>query len=357
VSLQGAYGAIDADAHLIEGDELFQSYLPEALRSRAPGLQPNAKGARRFWFEGVEHPPFPDEISIRKPMTAENRIKVLDKERIWGALLFPSGALAVQYACEPELARTVTMAYTDWVADYTMQFPQRLFFAAPLTLHDIDWAVREAARAAKKGARAIVVRPNPCEGRAWDDPAYDAFYAAVQDLGLPLVFHETTGDPNTAAVERYGIRNTARYAFNHVVSHSFEQMFAALSVLCGGVLEKFPRLKVVYAEAGCGWVPYWLGRLDGHFEHRVMGKQMPIRMPPSDYFRRQCFVTCEPDDETARFAIETVGAERLLFSTDYPHFDSAGGAVKRFSQIAGIGEADRKKILWDNAAGLFGIAH
>jgi predicted TIM-barrel fold metal-dependent hydrolase len=88
-----------------------------------------------------------------------------------------------------------------------------------------------------------------------------------------------------------------------------------------------------------------------------MGKQMPIRMPPSDYFRRQCFVTCEPDDETARFAIETVGAERLLFSTDYPHFDSAGGAVKRFSEIAGIGEADRRKILWDNAAGLFGIAH
>src|SRR3954469_21981738 len=91
--------AIDADAHIIEGEELFAEYLPHALRSRAPGLQPNAKGLRRFWFDGVEHPPFPDEISIRKPMTAENRIKVLDKERIRAALLFPSGALCVQYAC------------------------------------------------------------------------------------------------------------------------------------------------------------------------------------------------------------------------------------------------------------------
>ena len=75
-----SYRAIDADAHIIEGEELFQRYLPASARARAPGLQPNAQGARRFFFDGVEHPPFPDEISIRKPMTAENRLKVLDKE-------------------------------------------------------------------------------------------------------------------------------------------------------------------------------------------------------------------------------------------------------------------------------------
>ena len=349
------YGAIDADAHIIEGDELFSQYLPEGLRNRAPGLQPNAAGANRFWFDGVEHPPFPNEISIRKPMSAANRIRVLDKERIRAALLFPSGALSVQYACDAPLAQAVTSAYTDWIADYVAPYKERLFFAAPLTLQDVDWAAAEARRAVKKGARAIVVRPNPCQGRAWDDAAYDPLYATVQDLAVPFVFHETTGDPNTAAADRYGIRNSARYGFNHVISHSFEQMFAALSVICGGVLERFPRLRVVFAEAGCGWVPYWLGRLDGHHEHRVMGKQMPIKMAPSDYFRRQCYVTCEPDDETARFAAETVGAERLLFSTDYPHFDSAGGAVKAFGELEGLSADQRKRILWDNAAQLFGI--
>lgn len=288
-------------------------------------------------------------------MTAENRIKVLDKEKIWAALIFPSGALAVQYACDPALARGVTSAYTDWITDYTGAHRNRLFYAAPLALHDIDWAVKEARRAVGKGARAIVVRPNPCEGRTWDDPAYDALYAAVQDLGVPLVFHETTGDPSTAAADRYGIRNSARYAFNHVISHSFEQMFAALSVICGGVLERHPRLKVMFAEAGCGWVPYWLGRLDGHYAHRIMGRQMPIRMAPSEYFRRQCFVTCEPDDETLPHAIEAVGAERIVFSTDYPHFDSSGGAVGAFEEIP-VKPEHRRRILWDNAAQLFGIA-
>jgi predicted TIM-barrel fold metal-dependent hydrolase len=199
-----------------------------------------------------------------------------------------------------------------------------------------------------------VVRPNPCAGRTWDDPAYDPLYATVQDLGVPLVFHETTGDPNTAAADRYGIRNSARYAFNHVISHSFEQMFAAMSVICGGVLEKHPRLAVMFAEAGCGWVPYWLARLDGHREHRVMGKQMPIRMKPSEYFRRQCYVTCEPDDATLPHAIAAVGAERIVFSTDYPHFDSAGGAVNAFDELP-VAESERRKILWDNASRLFGI--
>jgi predicted TIM-barrel fold metal-dependent hydrolase len=349
-----SYRAIDADAHIIEGEELFNAYLPESVRGRAPGLQPNAQGARRFFFDGVEHPPFPDEISIRKPMAAENRIKVLDKEKIWAALIFPSGALSVQYACEPELARTITSSYTDWIADYVSDFKNRLFYAAPLTLHDVDWAAQEAQRAVRKGARAIVVRPNPCAGRTWDDPAYDPLYATVQDLGVPLVFHETTGDPNTAAADRYGIRNSARYAFNHVISHSFEQMFAAMSVICGGVLEKFPNLKIMFAEAGCGWVPYWLARLDSHREHRILGKQMPIRMKPSEYWHRQCYVTCEPDDETLPHAIAAVGAERIVFSTDYPHFDSAGGAVRAFEDIP-IKTEQRRKILWDNASQLFGI--
>ena len=350
----GSYRAIDADAHIIEGEELFAAYLPEAVRSRAPGLQPNPRGARRFFFNGVEHPPFPDEISIRKPMPAGNRIKVLDKEKIWAALIFPSGALSVQYACDPELARIVTSAYTDWITDYTREYKTRLFFAAPLTLHDVEWAVSEAQRAVRKGARAIVVRPNPCAGRTWDDPAYDVLYATVQDLGVPLVFHETTGDPNTAAAERYGIRNSARYAFHHIISHSFEQMFAAMSVICGGVLEKHPRLRVMFAEAGCGWVPYWLARLDAHHEHRVLGRQMPITMKPSEYFRRQCYVTCESDDETLPHVIESVGAERIVFSTDYPHFDSTGGAVDAFEEIR-IGDTERRQILWDNASQLFGI--
>ena len=350
-----AYLAIDADGHVHEDAAMFRNYLAPAFRSRAPGLELNADHAWRFLFDGVEHPPFPAEISIRKPMTADDRIKVLEKERIWSVMLFPSGALVAPYACEPAFAQAVLEAYLQWMADYVAPFRDRLYFAAPVALDDPGWAERQARRAVERGARAITVRPNRRAGEVWDDPAYDRFYACVAELGVPLIFHESTGDPSTAGADRYGIRNAARYAFNHIISHSFEQMFATMSLICGGVLERFPRLRVGMAEAGCSWVPYWLARLDDHFGHRVMGRQMPIKLRPSDFFRRQCFVTCEPEDETLRLAIAGIGAGNILFSTDYPHFDSGGNAVKNFLALEGVTPADARRILWDNAAAIYGM--
>jgi len=348
------YLAIDGDGHVHEAEEMFRRYLPAPFRDRA-GVGLTGDSVRRYVFDGREEPPFPRGISIRKPMAAADRIKVLEKERIWAAMLFPSGTLSGLYINPPDFCRALASAYTDWMADYCGEFPDRLFFAAALPLHDVAWAIGEAERAVKRGARAIAIRPNRSAGEVWDDPAYDPFYAAVQALDVPLVFHETTGDPATAGGDRYGMRNPERYAFSHVISHSFEQMFAAMSVICGGVLERFPRLKVLFAEAGCSWTPYWLARLDDHFEHRVMGRQMPIKLKPSEYFARQCFVTCDPHDETLSLAVQGIGAERILFATDYPHFDSAGGAVKTFLSLEGISASDRRKIVWDNAAALYGI--
>ena len=350
-----AYLALDGDGHVIEGEELFQHYLPAEFRARAPGPLLNAQQLRRFYFEGREEPPFPAPISIRKPMAAADRIKVLDKEQIWAAMLFPSGVLAALYAARADLARAVSVAYVDWIANYCAPYRDRLLFAAPLPLDDVAWAAGFAEKSVARGARAITVRPNRAPGSTWDEPGYDRLYAAIAELGVPLVFHDTTGDPHTAAGDRYGMSNPERYAFNHVISHSFEQMFAIMSVLCGGVLERHPRLTVGFAEAGCSWAPYWLARLDHHYENRAMGRQMPLTLKPSEYFRRQCFVTCDPDDETLHLAVAGIGADHIVFATDYPHFDSAGGTVKTFLETAKISDADARKILWENAARVYGI--
>ena len=98
----------------------------------------------------------------------------------------------------------------------------------------------EARRAVGQlGAVAITLRPNPTSGRTLDDPSYDSFYAAVQELNVPLCIHESTGCHETAAGDRYGgMMDPASYAFNHVISHPFEQMFAMMSLICGGVLER-----------------------------------------------------------------------------------------------------------------------
>ncbi len=343
---------IDADGHVHEADEVFTEYLDPEFRHRTSGFDLDRDRNRRFFVDGIAHPPFPKEISIRKPMTAENRIKVLDKEGIRAAVLFPSAALIATYL-DPPFADAMVRAYNDWISDYVKPYADRLMFAAPISIDDVDTAIAEARRAVGDlGAVAVSIRPNPTRGRTLDSPAYDPFYAAVQELGVPLGIHESTGCPETVGGDRYGgMMDPPSYVYNHIISHSFEQMFAAMSIIGGGVLERFPELRVGFLEAGCSWVPYWLARLDDHFEHPKLGPYLGgLTMKPSEYYERQCLVTCDPGDHTMPLAVRGIGAHKIMFATDYPHFDSGGGVVKAFDAVGGISAAERERILWRNAA-------
>ena len=147
------------------------------------------------------------------------------------------------------------------------------------------------------------------------------------------------------------------YVFHHVISHPFEQMMAMMALICGGVLERYPTLKVGFFEAGCSWVPYWLSRLDEHFEHPRLGGYMEgLAMRPSEYFHRQCVVTCDPGDPTIPLAVEGLGADKILFATDYPHFDSGAGPVNEFLEAATLDESDRRRILWSNTLDFYGLS-
>ena len=100
---------------------------------------------------------------------------------------------------------------------------------------------------------------------------------------------------------------------------------AAVSLIYGGVLERYPGLRVAFLEAGCGWLPFWLERMDDHYEkglERDFGAANVLTMPPSDYFRRQCFVSADADEAMLEHVIAVLGDDRIVFSTDYPHPDS-----------------------------------
>ena len=351
------YLAIDADGHVHEEAAMFADYLEPAFRGRTEGWALNADRNRRFVVDGAEHPPFPKEISVRKPMPPASRIKVLDKERIRLAVLFPSAGLVAGYM-EPGIGHALMRAYNGWMADWCAAFPERLKFAAPVALHDIGEAVREARRAvADLGAVAVTVRPNPVAGKRLDHPDREPLWAAVAELGVPLIVHESTGDPATAGADRYGgMMRPESYVFHHAVSHPFEQMMAAMALICGGVLERHAGLKVGFFEAGCSWAPYWLARLDDHFEHPRLGGYMDgLAMRPSEYFERQCVVTCDPGDPTIPLAVEGLGAHKVLFATDYPHFDSGAGPVREFREAAPLDEDAERRILWDNALDFYGL--
>ena len=155
----------------------------------------------------------------------------------------------------------------------------------------------------------------------------------------------------TAGADRF----ETRFA-QHACSHPMEQMMALLDLVEGGVLERHPALRVALLEAGCGWLPYWLWRLDEEYAHLAGEVEERVRMKPSAYFRRHFLVGAEADEPLLPQVIEQVGEDSLLFGTDYPHLDHDEGQVARALALRGtIPDTALRKLLWDNAARLFGL--
>ena len=142
----------------------------------------------------------------------------------------------------------------------------------------------------------------------------------------------------------------------HVACHPAEQMYATLCMISGGVLERFPALRVAFLEANCSWVPYWLWRMDEHWEHRKRVVRDKFPLMPSEYFKRQCFASIEAEEAMGKYAIDWMGDEQRVFSTDFPHVDCRypDGVATFLSQP--FPDESKRKILWGNCARLYGMS-
>jgi predicted TIM-barrel fold metal-dependent hydrolase len=136
-----------------------------------------------------------------------------------------------------------------------------------------------------------------------------------------------------------------------------EAMMALLSLIEGGVLEAYPTLRVGLLEAGCGFLPYWLWRLD-HIEYAQMRGEVRrrVRRPPSEYFQRQCWIALEPSEAMLDRVVTEVGATRMVFGTDFPHLDHGPGMVDEMMALRGaLGDEALRAILWDSPCALMGV--
>jgi predicted TIM-barrel fold metal-dependent hydrolase len=133
-------------------------------------------------------------------------------------------------------------------------------------------------------------------------------------------------------------------------------MGAIASMTTGGVLERHPQLRCAFLEGTAGWLPWWLWRLDDHWEKFGPGCEVQLSMPPSEYFKRQCYIALDVDEEPAVNAINELGAQYFVVSSDYPHSD--GAFPEAIAQFLGLplDDAQRRQILWDNCARLYAIA-
>ena len=378
---------LDCDLHVCEPVDLWQRHIEAKYRDDAPvgrPLEDRPFHDLNIFHRGETYSPqarFPDAaiddeaggyIHLarcrgrydqyiefqQRGWGPDTQLEAMDIEGIDAAVLFPSLALTTMGKVYDDdgLAAAIARAYNNWLAEFCSAAPQRLYGAGILLVQNVDDAVAEVRRVRRElGFPGVIMRPNPVCGRNWHDPAYDPLWTACEEEDVSVGFHE--GDPCLlpfGVAERFDGQFEDDFMTRHVARHPHEMMYASLCLISGGVLERFPGLRVGLLEANCSWVPYWLWRLDEHYELRpTVRKTLPKR--PSEYFIGQCFVSIEPDEETAGPIIDRI-AGNVVFSTDYPHADSAyPEAVKTFAEVDWLSDDAKRAILWDNCARMYGL--
>ena len=367
------FKVMDSDMHVLEPVDLWERYIDPEFKHRAPkgllrtpldvavDVEGKIGGLVGRGWESLSQV-YSDvqsryTLDIERGFDAVAQLSAMDKEGIDIAVLFPSrGLFANSFDdMEPEFSEAIAQAYNNWMADFCKEGdPNRMYGAAMLPIQDVEAAVKEARRAVKDlGFRAVFLRAaSPRRGVYYHQRAFDPLWVEIEELGVPVVFHEGIPSymPNVLA-DRFGKdeMSLSKTAF------ILEQMVAVEAMTLGGVLERFPKLKAAFLEGNGSWLPFWLWRLDEIYDYTGKYEYPEMKLRPSEYFYRQCFVSCDCEETPVKQAIEAIGDGYFVFSTDYPHADSQyPKAVELFLEMP-IGDESKRKILWDNCARLYGF--
>ncbi|MFB2920609.1 amidohydrolase family protein [Aerosakkonema funiforme] len=348
------YRIIDADSHIYEPVDMWKQYLEPAFKNFAPSPDMKINGeeivnqiSAQVRMEGNKQILQAHPRSFFNSFNPESHVQAMMQMGIDISFIYPTYGLwllAID-TMTPQLAGAFTRAYNNWLRDFCSYNPEILRGVGAINLHAPEEMVSELLRIVNFGWKAVFLRPNPVKGRLLSNPAYEPFWTKCEELGIAIGIHEGTHSrlPTTG-----GDRFHTRFAM-HACSHPMEQMMALLALIEGGVLERHPKLKVGFLESGCGWLPYWLWRLDEEYKNLHWEVGDNVKMKPSEYFRRQCFIEIEPSEPYLPQIIEYIGSDNLLFGSDYPHMDHQPDIVEQ--AVALEEQLPRKivqNILWDN---------
>lgn len=360
---------IDTDCHQMEPASMWEKYIDARFRGEAP-RRAKLGGHETMVVEGGSLTAEEGKYPMNSPefiaalvrgmerftraresrFDATSRLADMDEEGVDAQILYPTvgGQLLGREFKNPELLAACCRAYNDWSSEYCSAAPERLRWAAMLPLQEPRLAVEEVRRTAEMGAVSCYVRPNPSLGRNLHHPDFFPIWREVERLELPICLHDS-GSPR---IPSYGDRMET-HTTGHIIAHPFEAMAAMMSLIWYGIFERFPALTVVHVEADAGWLPYWLQRMEQHWEFSGKAEHAEMMRSPTEYFLSNVYVAARGDERTLPSVVDLVGDDNLLFNTDYPHPDGTWPwGMERLDQQP-ISEESKRKILWDNAARAF----
>jgi predicted TIM-barrel fold metal-dependent hydrolase len=218
-----------------------------------------------------------------------------------------------------------------------------------------DLAEAELRRTAKDGAKGFFAPPFIWSRKAHGHPDHHRIFAAAQELGLPFGIHPSF-EPHWAAPTRFGKmtgKDTAFFqnvALGNVIREGFTTLFQY------GVFDLFPELKVIVLEVGAGWAGYWIERMDAAYES-PLGKSVPLKNKPSEYFRRQCWISGDPDERSVAGVIPFVGEDRFFWASDFPHSDHPPEYIPNLIELVSLlPDSARPGLLGKNVLDCYGLS-
>jgi predicted TIM-barrel fold metal-dependent hydrolase len=354
---------VDADAHINEDVTAWR----DLFAKRPDWIGAVESGGN--WVAQIEGKPYPLQeghgrgvpidsaiLPAAAPGAAnvDQRIADCDTEGIDIQVLYGGLIIGLTGYHDAGLAADVARAYNDWlIGDICGQYPDRLKAVATVPLQDVDRAIAELQYAVGKGAVAVTIPP-VLGARNLDAPSLRPFFAAAADADVALGVHSAPGmNIPLPAAERF-----SNYAQVHLLSFPVDQMVAFTALALGGVLDEFPTLRFAFLEAGVGWVPFFLARAEEHREKR--GDMLPgMTSAAKEYVERgQCYFSIECEDPFLEFYVEQMGADSVIFASDYPHWDADfPGTVEEMRTTASkLGDEVTAKVLGTNALRLYGLS-
>lgn len=368
------YPILDADAHVVEPPDLWQSRLPTRLREKGPQLLHIESGdvvsfdggnrTRHVSLSataGLSYLDFSSTgatyDSIRQgAFEPKARLTDLDVDGIYAQVIYPTLTLeGVQvYGQDPELQRACVRAYNEWIHEFCEGSGGRLIPVAIMPSTGIDDAVQELTWAVEHGFRSLLIGSFP-NGSGASDPSDDRLWGLLEESGIPIAIH-IGSFLEEGRVERT-VRDAPAIAAAMTGSRSGrDAMSVATMFIFAGVFSRFPRLQLALVESNIGWIPTVMEQVDNVFLRTrfLAGLAERMRETPSQIFHRNFWATFMVDHVGVRNR-DLLNAAHVMWSTDYPHSstDWPNSRVTIERNFRGLPKDEVRRFLFDNCKNFY----
>ena len=338
------YAPIDADGHVMETDDELRRYLPPPFEGRRAltALFPSLDGWPRSTRKSPDHTP-----------CLQKWRQFLDQSGVAGAVLYPTMGLAMAHIKDAKWAGVMARCYNNYLyAEYLEKEPHRLWGVALLPLQDVGAAAEELERCVKELKMVGGVIPAAGLPRGLGHAMYDPLYEAAVRLNVPLAVHG--GSSAGLGLDLYD-----SFVKILVMEHAVAQQIHFTSYLLDGAPVRFPGLKMAFLEAGVGWVPYLMERLDEKFEK--LPQQAPLLSHEPSHYVRSCpiYFSCELEEKILPYVISLGLQKRIMYPSDFPHerptLEEFLADIPRFGERGDLSDETKKRILRDNCIEFYSL--